>query len=255
VDANRAGTVVRQDPPAGAQAPLGSTVTVDVAQRPVDAVEVPALDGLTLDAAKARLAALGLRIGKVVEQPSRVAPGTIIGQDPPAGTVVASGTAVALTVAVDAGVVVVPDARGLSVQDATTLFDRAGLGLSVARTVAARERPGTVLDHDPPPGVKVAVGTTVSVLVAAPGIAVPSLVGLAQAPALATLARLNLVGSTHTVFSGEPAGTVVAQSPAAGMLVQAGDTVELSIARNLGGHVGPIDQPGPVLVPHPLGPR
>jgi serine/threonine-protein kinase len=225
-----------------------------VAQRPVNAVEVPAVDGLTLDTAKARLAAVGLRIGRVVEQPSRETSGTIIGQDPPPGTVVAQGSAISLTVAVDAGVVAVPDTRGLTVAAATAVLDRAGLGLSVARTVASTDRPGTILDQDPPPGTKVAVGTTVSVLVAAPGISVPSLIGLPGSRALTALSRLNLVGSTHTVFSGEPAGTVVAQSPAAGTLVQAGDTVELSIARNLGGHVDPFDQPGPVLIPHPFGP-
>ena len=75
----------------------GRSVDLVVAQtRQQEDVEVPNLRGLTLDEAGSRLTELGLQIGKTyAEEPTaETAPGSIIDQNPPPGTVVEPGSSV-----------------------------------------------------------------------------------------------------------------------------------------------------------------
>jgi serine/threonine-protein kinase len=54
--------------------------------------------------------------------------------------------------------------------------------------------------------------------------------GLDQAKAIAQLQALGLTAVTHQVNSADPAGTVVAQSPAAGTKLKPGQKVNVNIA-------------------------
>jgi beta-lactam-binding protein with PASTA domain/predicted Ser/Thr protein kinase len=91
------GTVLRQTPASGSRLEKGASVDLVVAQtRQQEDVEVPNLRGLTLDEAGSRLTELGLQIGKTyAEEPTaETAPGSIIDQNPPPGTVVEPGSSV-----------------------------------------------------------------------------------------------------------------------------------------------------------------
>ncbi|HEY3141554.1 MAG TPA: PASTA domain-containing protein [Acidimicrobiales bacterium] len=251
VDADKAGTIVDQDPAAGARAPVGSTVSVSVAQKPVATVRVPDVRTLTADAAKAALSQVGLVLGAVAEQPSRAPAGTVIVQDPPPDAVVAAATVVSLVVAVATGLVEVPEVRGLDSDAANDVLAKFGLGFAIERRSPSDRPVGTVLAQDPAPGAKVPVGSTVSVVVAAgEGLELPDVVGRTRDEALAILRRLKLRAEERKVVSRRfPPGTVVAQDPLAGTIVPPGATITLGIAAQ-----GILDPTRPDFPTRPQGP-
>ena len=80
------GTVIRTDPAAGNQVEGGSTVILYVAKPSVDtSVIVPAVEGLHEGEARSELRALNL-VTKAVEQASDQPQGTVLSQNPSAGT-------------------------------------------------------------------------------------------------------------------------------------------------------------------------
>lgn len=80
------GTVIRTDPAAGNQVEGGSTVILYVAKPSVDtSVIVPAVEGMDEGKARSELRALNL-VTKVVEQASEQPAGTVLTQNPSAGT-------------------------------------------------------------------------------------------------------------------------------------------------------------------------
>lgn len=93
------GVVVSTRPPEGTPRPPGSTVDLVVSRGPA-AVRVPDLAGMPESEARARLDALGLRIGLVrTRRGTRVQPGTVLEQRPRAGVLLPQGGRVDLTVA------------------------------------------------------------------------------------------------------------------------------------------------------------
>src|SRR5690606_8840729 len=104
--------VIRQDPPAGEEAEVGSTVTLTVSSGP-EPVAVPDVRGMTVTEASQALSAAGLLLGEQVQVESdEVEEGRIVEQDPPAGQEVPPGTAVTVQVSSGAGTVAVPDVTG-----------------------------------------------------------------------------------------------------------------------------------------------
>lgn len=94
-----AGVVVNTRPPAGTTLLPGSGVTLVVSVG-APTITVPDLRALTRDDARWALEQVGLTLGTALYRTSGLAdPGTIIGQDPAAGTLTAPGTAVNVTLA------------------------------------------------------------------------------------------------------------------------------------------------------------
>jgi hypothetical protein len=97
------GAVVDQDPVAGTPAEVGSVVVLHVARRPsasvAEAVTVPDLRGLALDAAVARLEGLDLVVATKSVVAEGFTEGTIVEQDPAPGSEVDPGSTVRLQVA------------------------------------------------------------------------------------------------------------------------------------------------------------
>ncbi len=97
--AGNSGLVLKQTPAGGSRlARQGKVdITISKSATPVARVTVPDLSGLTVDAAKARLAEAGLKIGRSYDEEDvsgRREPGTIIDQSLPAGSEAVAGTAV-----------------------------------------------------------------------------------------------------------------------------------------------------------------
>lgn len=94
-----AGTVVYTEPAAGEIVEGGSTVNMYVSRAARDnEVDIPSLSGLKLEEARKALQQLNIN-PRVVEQPSTEAEGTVLNQDPIAGTQVRTGSTVTLYVA------------------------------------------------------------------------------------------------------------------------------------------------------------
>lgn len=94
-DAVPVGSVIRQFPEPGEAVQPFAEVTLYVSG---ECSVVPQLDDLTIDLARATLAASGLQLGEIVQAESDRAPGTVIGQSIESGTAVLWGETVNVTV-------------------------------------------------------------------------------------------------------------------------------------------------------------
>lgn len=166
-DSAPVGTVVSQTPAAGSKVVEGDTV-VYVISLGTESVEVPSMEGQSLDVARASLEAAGLTASGFEEQFSDDVPtGRIISHDPAAGSSVPKGSGVNLVVSKGpepAKTVTVPSVLGMGEAAAKARLESDGLVVNVAYTEGANSELGTVVDQDPGSGT-VDVGSTINILV------------------------------------------------------------------------------------------
>jgi len=200
-----------------------------------DRVRVPNLRGEHIREARQRLHARGLRIGRVDERPSRRSrPGTILNQQPDAGTFLRRGRHVDVLVAAERWTRV-PDVRGLRLQQASLRLRDAGLEPgNVTQRNSRRTRPGHVIRQSEKPGERVRSGRTVDLVIAqANELQVPDLRGVPEQRALRILKREGLrVGKiSHRRTNRFKSGDVIGHSPPPGSSVRPRTRVDLVIAR------------------------
>jgi hypothetical protein len=126
----------------------------------------------------------------------------------------------------------VPDVDGKSVDDATAELQTAGLEVSVQTKLTNQARKGTVVFTAPLPGSSVEVGDTVTLTVAKPLPKVPKVVGKTIANAKQALRNAGFeVGKVTQQTSSKKKGTVISQSPDAGISARPGRAVSLVTAK------------------------
>jgi len=126
----------------------------------------------------------------------------------------------------------VPGLVGLSEAAARAAIIAAGLTVGVVTTAESPTVPaGFVISSDPRAGTTLPAGSAVNFVVST-GTSVPDIVGLLEAEALNAIAEAGLVVGvvSHVVNATVPAGTVVAQDPAAGTAVAINTAVNYTIA-------------------------
>jgi serine/threonine-protein kinase len=159
----RRGIVFEQDPEADAPAEDGDTVTITVSrgERPV---EVPSVVGMSLDEAEAAITEAGFSVGNVTEEESEEEEGTVLEQDPPAGSKEDPESDISLVVSGGPGTVEVPDVVCQDVDEAQAEVNDAGLSFDVVGSQFSDDCPeGTVAEQNPGGGTEVEQGTTVRV--------------------------------------------------------------------------------------------
>jgi beta-lactam-binding protein with PASTA domain len=263
------GVVFAQRPGAGTQLEEGQTVTISISR---GRLAVPDVTGLPLTQARERLEDAGFEseVRRVASSRPR---GIVVEQEPLPGVTAVRGSTVRLSVSSGQRPVVVPSVVGQPQGDAVATLT--GLRLRpVLRNVPSARPAGIVVAQNPPAGKEVDRGsrvtlnvstgtpstTTVATTVAtataptvttttttgASRVRVPSVVGLAQTPALR---RLNVLGFRPTVTyvrSNQPANRVVSQRPAPGTTLRRGARVRLNVS------TGPNPQPA-ATVPNVVG--
>jgi beta-lactam-binding protein with PASTA domain len=152
------GIVIGQKPKAGAAVPQGTPVTLVVSNgRP--GVKMPDVVGLA--AADAVRALEARKLTPTLQQvASKEASGTVVRQEPKAGSRAKPGTNVVLQVAKAAAPVSVPDVTGQLEQQATAALQQAGLAAHAVQVPSSQPK-GTVVAQSPAAGQKVAKGSTV----------------------------------------------------------------------------------------------
>lgn len=261
------GQVLAQSPPPGTEPAGGGPFTVDIViatappgptpmvaepppireplpveeppERAGPSTRVPAVRGLSLEAAKAVITESGLTLGVVRRQRvAEGAPGRVLSQSPLAGSEAARGARIDLTVAQREEALDLVQVRrvvGMEIGSAKAALARQGLAASTAVGEAqAGVAPGTVLSQRPEPGSAVKRGTAVALLYAPEAAAVPELVGLTLAAAERRIleAGMTLGERRYREIEDRPDGTVIAQDPLAGAAAQPGvATITLTIAR------------------------
>jgi eukaryotic-like serine/threonine-protein kinase len=201
--------------------------------RPHD-VAVPAVVGQDVQTASAKLRDAGLR-ARVVRATSAKPVDQVIAEDPSGGAQAAKGSTVTLTVSRGPGDVTVPPVDGLDEKQATSALAKAGLVVERTTTESDDAVPsGEAIRTSPGAGTPVAKGSGVTLVLSSgpQQVAVPDVVGLAQADARTALTDEGLkVATTQKPSTTVPPGNVVSQSPAAGAKVDPGATVTLVIAQ------------------------
>lgn len=235
------GTVVAQDPSAGANVTRHSVVTLGVSSAQTSAV--PDVVGKRAPAAVTALRAKGFAV-KTVSVPSKKPQGTVLAQTPPVGDRIARGSTV--TIRVSRGLVTVPDVLGQQRDTAVAAIRGAGLK-PTAFVVPSTQKQGVVVAQNPQAGKRIAGGSTVRLNVsngssgsAAPPpppsstapatVDVPDVTGQGQAAAQKQLTSSGLKAGVVYVKSDQPQGTVVSQSPSSGGAVKRGTRVQLNVA-------------------------
>ena len=150
--------------------------------------------------------------------------GSVISQNPIAGTQVAAGSAVSLVVSTGPPPVSVPSVVNLTQAAATSAITGAGLTVGIVTPTSSASVPaGSVISQDPIAGTQVAAGSAVNLAVSTgpPPVVVPAVVNQTQAAATSAITGAGLVVGTVTNSTSAtvPAGSVISQNPSGGSLV------------------------------------
>ncbi|NQW71549.1 MAG: Stk1 family PASTA domain-containing Ser/Thr kinase [Actinobacteria bacterium] len=194
-------------------------------------VQVPNLDGLTVQAASTVLAELGLQLGAQTPELSDRPDGTIIAQQPAFGEMLEQGQAINVTVSGGQEQATVPQLVGLtSIESARLALSDANLQLGEIKQKDSEQPPGYVLDQDPAEGSAVDAGTAVSITISTGNLVVPDLIGASEEQARSDIVQ---AGFTVQVVYQESAdfieGTVIDQAPLPGGQLARGALVTITV--------------------------
>jgi serine/threonine-protein kinase len=191
---------------------------------------IPSVAGLSASQAEAMLTSDGFKVKVGPSQHSdSVTTGQVIGSSPSGQAT--SGATVVLTVSSGPKMITVPPVTGHSLADAIAMLRHAGLTVSSTpqNIGATGVAVGTVAGTTPAEGTSWPANKTVFVQVVA-GPPVPNLVGqsVQNIQGWAQQNGVNLV--QQQVASTQQAGTIVAQSPAAGGVLSQGETITVKVS-------------------------
>jgi serine/threonine-protein kinase len=159
-----------------------------------------------------------------------IAAGDVISTSPSGRT--SGGTTIVLTISSGPKMITVPPVTGHSLAGAIALLRKAGLTVSDQPQKVGQQGVaiGTVTGTNPPSGTSWPANKAVFVEVVG-GPPVPNLVGQNAASVQANWAQPNGVNLIqNTVASDQPAGTIVAQTPAPGSVLTQGENVSVSVS-------------------------
>jgi len=198
-------------------------------------VTVPDVSGQSEAVAVARLTSVGLNPAPSPTASVTVPAGSVIGESPSRGSVVARGSRVVLYVSSGPGRATLPDVRGEPSAEAVQRLTKAGFKPALQSAPSATVAPGKVVSTEPSAHTEAQAGSTVTVVVSSgpAQVSVPSVVGESEGEAKASLRAAGLqVGTVTGRESSEKApGTVLSQSPEGGGSAASGQRVDLVVAR------------------------
>ena len=221
-----AGSVVTTRPPPGTRIEQGQTVTLIPSKGP-ELVAVPVVTGRTQDAAVRLLRAAGFETTQRSAYDEKVPKGQVVSQNPEAGTKIERGSAVNLTISLGPPPVTIPDVSGQPADTAASTLESLGLRIARQEEFSDEVERGNVIRTVPGALSEIPKGSEVTLVVSKgpETFELPSVVGMSEAEATATLEGLGLVVRPFPLPTG--GDEVVYQSPEAGTLVQEGDQVTI----------------------------
>jgi serine/threonine-protein kinase len=209
------GLVVGTEPAAGTEIRKFQPVSLLVSKGP-QLFPLPKLVGGSLTDAKSALNAAGMALGTVTEQfDDKAAAGSVLSQDPGAGTPARHGTPVQIAVSKGPQPIPVPVVVGKAKDDAVAAVKAAGLTAEVAPDeVFDRNVPkGAVVSQSPADGTLIRGGTVTLTVSKGPRmVQVPSYIGKQASEAEQALKKLGFEVRRNNILGGF-FGTVRDQSP------------------------------------------
>lgn len=181
-----AGDVIAQSPAPGTVVEGGATVSISVSTGPMTRT-VPEVTGLPIEGAAFNLGKAGFQLGTITigDNPT-VKKGSVVGTDPPAGTVLPRDTAVNMVISSGPPPVALPKVTGLKRADATAELSKLGLIIGEVTQTGAVADPldGVVLSQSPDPGTELRAGDVVTVTVRRAAVPPPTLPPTTVPPAV-----------------------------------------------------------------------
>jgi eukaryotic-like serine/threonine-protein kinase len=157
-------TVLGQAPKAGTELIQGSTVRINVSKGPKP-VPVPNVVGSAFESAQSTLQGVGFAVAREDVEDNEPA-GTVVGQNPAAGTQQGKGSVITLQVSQGPPTSQVPDVTSRIEADARAQLESSGFQVEVVEEIVTDEfNDGKVLSQDPEGGTEAEQGTTVLIVV------------------------------------------------------------------------------------------
>ncbi len=200
-------------------------------------VEVPDVTGKTVVEAQNILSQAKLGYTVDEEYNIKVAPGTVISQNPGAKRMVKEGRKITLVVSKGVELGDVPNLKGKRLTEAKAMLKASRFDLGrVSYKYVSGAPEETILEQSVAPPAKLPIGTKLDVVINIKSnqVVLPDLVGLSSTSAKNKLNDLGLVlGKVNTVVSKEPDNTVIGMNPASKEVVNVGTVVDITVSKNV----------------------
>lgn len=164
-DEYEAGRILQQSVEKGVRVELHTTITVVISSGS-GSIEVPSVTGSTAENAESTLTTEGFLVSKEYEYSDTVSQGTVILQNPAAGSLGKKGDTITLTVSQGVEPAVVPNVVGQSEDKAKTMLGNASLNWNISSSVySSTVEKGYVVEQSIEADSKVTKGTTVNLTI------------------------------------------------------------------------------------------
>ena len=198
-------------------------------------IEVPDVVNQPAEAAQQTLEDAGFQVKINNVTDDTAAPGTVLNQDPKAGSQAPKGSTVTLDVAQGTEEVDVPDVKNMTVDQARKALATAGFTVGdTAKEYSDDIEEGKIMSQDPTAGSKAKVGTKVNLVVSqgSNNEEVPDLKGLSiqAARSKAESAGFVLVEGSREYSDSVSADIVLSQSPTSGTKLQKGSSITVVVS-------------------------
>ncbi|MFE9842300.1 Stk1 family PASTA domain-containing Ser/Thr kinase [Streptomyces goshikiensis] len=229
-DGQPKGKICSQNPQPDTKLDKGDAIKVKISS---GAPKVPVLDviNLTFDNAEKTLKDKGFQVERKTQESERTA-GTVLDQNPKAGSEAEKNSVITLIVAKEVSKTEVPDLTGKTKEEAAKLLQQANLklGSTTEADAPAGTAPKTVFQQQFPPGEQLKPGSSVSITVAkaAQTTDVPNLAGKTVSQARGILAGKGLTFGAVVAGPGDENAKVIISDPAAGTQVPPGTVVNVT---------------------------
>jgi serine/threonine-protein kinase len=236
-------TVIGEIPAGGARVDKGSNVALTVSSGPAS-VSVPPVVGDTVAQARRSLAKVGLKVGRVVSEPSgQIASGSVIDTSPSAGQPVPVGSTITVIVSSGPAKITVPDETGQPEGAARADLQKAGFRVAITTQQTSSTPAGNVVSQSPDGNTLAVPRSTVTLVIAqTPTTAsVPGVTGdtASQAAGALQAAGFKFAQTTKTVTDKKKDGIVLSQDPTSGTSAMKGSTVTIVVGKASAGPSGP----------------
>ncbi|MCX4526876.1 MULTISPECIES: Stk1 family PASTA domain-containing Ser/Thr kinase [unclassified Streptomyces] len=225
------GKICSQDQAPDTKVDKGSTIKVKVSS---GAPKVSVIDvlNMTYENAEKALKEKGFQVDRKTQESERSA-GTVLDQDPKAGSEAEKNSVITLTVAKEVSKTQVPDLTGKTKEDAAKALQAVNLklGSTTEADAPAGTAPKTVFQQQFPPGEQLKPGSSVNITVAkaaATTTDVPNLAGKTVAQARGILAGKGLTFGAVVGGPGDENARVVLSDPPAGQQVPPGTVINVT---------------------------
>jgi eukaryotic-like serine/threonine-protein kinase len=201
----------------------------------VKVISVPDVKNTDVATAKSTLEQQGFVVGDITEEfDDIIAKGNVISESPIAGVPAKKGTVVSLVVSKGQDLVVVPDLKGMTQEEADAALSDAGLtGTAGSTEYSTKTAAKLVMKQDPVKDTQVVRGSTVTYVISlgTETLTVPNVVGKKKSSAITAITDAGFKYSvTYSSSSSVADGVVISQDPSAKSLYAKGSTVKITVS-------------------------